>query len=1139
MPTILIVEDNDITRKMVRVALATEGYRVLEAGSGATAVAEMTATRVDLVLQDLVLPDMDGFELVTRLRALPGGAEVPIIAFSGFLSRSEASRALAAGFTDMFVKPIEPSRLLRSLRTYLPAAEPAPPSPARGRRVLVADDDPIALKLARVHLQQRGFEVLTATDGAEALERARAEPPDAILSDVLMPRIDGFQLCLAVREDPVLRGVPVVLCSANYVEDSDRALAERVGANALVVRTPDLADAIAALVTSLGRAAAPAPIGPPERLEAERLHRVVRQLERQVAMNASLVQRASLQATILSLVASMPGSLSNLADIEAAPGEALAAVLDTGGISSGALYLRDAGGRLRLQVRVGLGEGGLDFYGHPELFELADRSETGVAIPSATVPQQAARDFLDRASVSSAVIVPLGPRGHSLGALLLGSRSRDLTDLDWLAFGRSVGSQLGHTIELGRAFARLTASEQHYRALFENMPIGMFRSTPGGRLLAVNSALVAMFRYPDAEALLAVPVEDLYVSPEAREQLKELVHRDGVVRGFEAQNRCHDGTVIWTRESVRSVLDEGRIVYEGSMEDITAQRTADQRRLAVHLVNRVLAENPEAHEAPGRLLEVLCRTVEWDLGEMWQPNLRGTELIRTETWHDGAAPMARFVEASRSYTFAPGEGLPGRAWTTVAPQWTPALGPDTHLPRRALGVEAGLRAGLAFPIAAGDEVLAVMCFLSSEIGQKDDDLLRMVTNVGNQIGQFMERRRAEAALERHRATLVQTEKLAAMGQLLAGVAHELNNPLSVVLGQASLLESHTAGTPTADRAQKIGKAADRCARIVRNFLALARQHPPERRRVSVNAVAREAVELLAYALRTDTIDTEFDLAPDVPSLWADPHQLHQVVVNLVTNAQHALRDHPTPRRITLASRVDPDRGLAILTVADNGPGIPEDIRARIFEPFFTTKVEGQGTGLGLPLCLGIVESHGGTLSVDDGPAGGAVFTIALPVIRGDTPAEREPAEAKRTALSRHRILIVDDEPALVDLLHELLSGKGNELESAPSGRVALERLAAGPFDLVMSDLRMPEMDGPSLYRETRARGHHVPFLFMTGDTLRPDVRQFLERTGLPCLVKPFGVPELLAGVAKAVTAEPAHGRAASGEDPGGTGRSGS
>jgi len=369
-----------------------------------------------------------------------------------------------------------------------------------------------------------------------------------------------------------------------------------------------------------------------------------------------------------------------------------------------------------------------------------------------------------------------------------------------------------------------------------------------------------------------------------------------------------------------------------------------------------------------------------------------------------------------------------------------------------------------------------------------------------------QRRRAEAELLQQRETLYQSQRLAAMGELLAGVAHELNNPLAVVVGQASLLRRAAGQGPLAARAEKIELAAERCARIVRNFLALARQQPPSRALVAINPVVREAIELLSYPLRVDGVEVELKLADDLPLLWADGHQLHQVVVNLATNAHHALRGVPPPRRLSIATRHDAERRQVLIEVSDNGPGIPSDLRARIFEPFFTTKPMGTGTGLGLSLCRGIVESHRGTIEVQGGGDQETLFRIALPLeLRPLSHAQASPEPlVSATPAAGASILLVDDEPAVRDVLADLLASEGHRVETAEDGLAALERIEHGAYDLIVSDLRMPRLDGPGLYREAVRRwpGLARRFVFTTGDSLSPDTRLFLEQVALLHLPKP-------------------------------------
>ena len=272
-----------------------------------------------------------------------------------------------------------------------------------------------------------------------------------------------------------------------------------------------------------------------------------------------------------------------------------------------------------------------------------------------------------------------------------------------------------------------------------------------------------------------------------------------------------------------------------------------------------------------------------------------------------------------------------------------------------------------------------------------------------------EKKRASEELARQREMLHQREKLAALGSLLAGVAHELNNPLSVVVARAAILEERD-DPATREAAAKIRAAAERCARIVRTFLAMARQQQPQRVPVAINEVVSGGARyhrLCAQNQRYRSSARSGRAGPALSLPIAD--QLHQVLMNLIINAQQALQDQPPPRKLSLTSRFDADANAIRIAVADNGPGIPEAVRSRIFEPYFTTKPLGAGTGVGLAVCLGIVEAHGGTLTVDSGDGSGTVFTVVLPVgsLDGDsaeesTPAEREPPNNAPRSLSTTR-----------------------------------------------------------------------------------------------------------------------------------------
>ncbi len=384
-----------------------------------------------------------------------------------------------------------------------------------------------------------------------------------------------------------------------------------------------------------------------------------------------------------------------------------------------------------------------------------------------------------------------------------------------------------------------------------------------------------------------------------------------------------------------------------------------------------------------------------------------------------------------------------------------------------------------------------------------------------------ERRDASREIERQREALRQSEKLTAMGSLLAGVAHELNNPLAIVLGRAALLEEKTSDDPQllAD-ARRIREAAERCGRIVRTFLNMARSKPAQRESVAMNDLVRAATDILAYNYRSHGIALELVLADALPTVMADGDQIGQVVLNLLVNAQQALA---APAAMTAVRRVSVSTGLEArrpereprvwLRVTDNGPGVSAEVRARIFEPFFTTKPEGLGTGLGLAVSRSIARDHGGDLVIEASTGQGASFRLSLPISGQPEAAESDHAPLQEeTPAAQARVLVVDDEADIADLLRDLLEAAGYEVATAESGSVALALLAEARFDALVSDLHMPGIDGAALWREVRQRDAALArrMLFVTGDTLSPSVRQFLDDSGCASLAKPFTRAGLLA-----------------------------
>ncbi|WP_210529662.1 PAS domain S-box protein [Rubellimicrobium arenae] len=369
-------------------------------------------------------------------------------------------------------------------------------------------------------------------------------------------------------------------------------------------------------------------------------------------------------------------------------------------------------------------------------------------------------------------------------------------------------------------------------------------------------------------------------------------------------------------------------------------------------------------------------------------------------------------------------------------------------------------------------------------------------------------RAAEAEIARQREALHQSEKMTALGALLAGVAHELNNPLSVVVGYSSMLRETVSDPDLLERLGKVHGAADRCARIVRTFLAMARAKPPVRGPVDVGELVLGALDLSAYALRTAGVEVRTDLPARLPPVWGDADQLGQVVTNLVVNAQQALLGQPAPRRMLLAARAEGDQVL--LEVSDNGPGMAPEVAKRAFDPFFTTKPQGVGTGVGLSVCHGIVAAHGGRIDLETAPGQGARLRVWLP--RGETGLSDLAAPDDHEPLSGGRVLVVDDEPDVASLVAEALGIAGYEVDTAPSGRRALAALRARRFDAVVTDLRMPDMDGSTLVDAIRREHPHLArrIVIVTGDALTLSGHD--PAADVPTFEKPLDLRGLLATV---------------------------
>jgi signal transduction histidine kinase/PleD family two-component response regulator len=545
-------------------------------------------------------------------------------------------------------------------------------------------------------------------------------------------------------------------------------------------------------------------------------------------------------------------------------------------------------------------------------------------------------------------------------------------------------------------------------------------------------------------------------------------------------------------------------------------------------ITRAANESATSTEALQYAINRLCTYLGWPVGHVYLAVTSGvTRWAPTPIWYlDAPERLTVFQQATQTAELAAGEGMIGRVGALAKPEWSMDMA-TTLMHRQHAALEAGLQTGFAVPILVGPEVAGVLEFYTDALREIDHALLDALTQIGTQLGRAIEREQAAAQVQRQQEALLQREKLAAMGSLLAGVAHELNNPLAAILLQTDLLQEDPSPELLAEGIPEIAQAATRCARLVRQFLTLARQHAPERTTVDLQALITETMEMLMPSLRVENIAVDLRLAADLPLLWADPHQLQQVLVNLVTNAQQALSQWSLPRQLTLTAQVDSTRTRVKLEVTDTGPGIPLEIRARIFDPFFTTKPPGMGTGLGLSLCQGIIESHGGTIGVTSTPGQGTTFQIKLPVMGVSAPVEPSPDRSAAPLLLPHlAILLVDDEVSIANALARLLRRDGHTVETAANGQQALARLQERTYDLILSDWRMPEMDGPGLYQALAQQYPHLcrRTIVFTGDTMSPEVYAFFAEHDVPRLTKPVTIAAVRHAIVQTLrTAGPAAG----------------
>jgi two-component system NtrC family sensor kinase len=687
-------------------------------------------------------------------------------------------------------------------------------------------------------------------------------------------------------------------------------------------------------------------------------------------------------------------------------------------------------------------------------------------------------------------------------------------------FTDPVGLQFG-TVHVLKDISDRKRAEEKYRTLVSSVQEGVFISTPQGRFLDFNDALLRMTGYETREELMAIDIPSaFYANSSDRERLKRLLQQHGTVADFEFEMRRKDGETRTMLESSIAVRDAAGNVtaYQGFLLDITERKQAEseiRRRnrelLVLNSIGQTLTESLDLTDSLNRTLR--------QMAELF--NLDATSLYLFE--QDGTV-VRRIVEVGHrsefSRHFPPVAVKPELMQHIKAVHATFLSVQGLSLPQvfRDAQIQEEIVTAYIVVLWSKDRVIGGLVVASRTPREFSSADVNLLIAVGSQISSAIERsilyeetRQAYENLRRTQEQLLHSEKLAAVGQLISGVAHELNNPLTAILGYSQLLTSSgQMGQQGIEYADKLYKQAQRTHRIVQNLLSFARQHKPERMPVQINQALEETLALRDYDLRMHNIRVHLDLAEKLPVTSADPHQLQQVFLNMVNNAVDAILEHSTEGDLWVRTALD--GGRICIEFTDSGPGVKD--ASRVFDPFYTTKPVGKGTGLGLSICYGIITEHGGTIQVRNIPTRGASFTIGLP--HQVAASLIYPAAGQKAISGRDgRILLVDRDESVLEAVGTILRARDHRVQTARNIREARALLEKEDFDLVVADLHVADgANGGGLSEwlagNKPALSHRL--IWMCAVAPSEDAGEHIAGKGRQILQKPFKANDLLAAV---------------------------
>jgi len=701
--------------------------------------------------------------------------------------------------------------------------------------------------------------------------------------------------------------------------------------------------------------------------------------------------------------------------------------------------------------------------------------------------------------------------------------------------GTIVGAvSIGNDVTARVTAERLVRSlNEELETIFTQAPIGLALVALDGGWIRVNERICEIVGYSRDE-LLALTFQEITHPDDLSSDLdsaQALV--DGAIPSYGMEKRYvhKDGSTIWIWLSVGLIRDEDGepMHYVSQIEDITARKRTERYRETERAVASALAQSGGVSEASAGALEAVCRTMGWEIGEIWLLDERRSVLVCAGTWNDDTSLQA-FTAATWTQTFTWGEGLPGTVWRREAPHRIEELDTDENFVRIAGARAAGLRSGLGLPLVADGRTIGTMSFFSRSAQDGGSELLEMLRRLGEQIGGFYARRRAADERRALELRLLEAQRSESLGVLAGGIAHDFNNLLVGVLGNATLLcDDLDDDDPRRALAQQIEIAATRAADLTRQMLAYTGQSNQASEALDISAAVSEMTQLVRHAMSKRT-RVELDLDPATPLVEADGSQIRQVLMNLLTNAAEAIGDTDGTVSVRTAP-VHADRALldahrfgdelpeglyTLLSITDDGCGMTAETAARIFDPYFTTKFTGRG--LGLAASLGIIRSHHGALRVTSAVGAGTRFELLLPAHQAP-PTPTEPASvAEATAGHAPTVLVVDDEQIVREIAVRALTAAGHRALSATDGDDALLQIDRhrGDLDCVLLDLTMPGRSGVEVLEALAVSDPSLPVVVSSGysqDALPAAIR---DSTRISFLQKPYTVDELHRAVADAV-----------------------